>query len=73
MQIQGKVQFQNFGTGFWGIIGEDGQNYRPKTLIKALQKEGLRISAEVEEVPNQFSVQMWGKSIIINSHTILPA
>jgi len=71
MQIIGKIQHQAFGTGFWGIIGDDGLNYRPNKLPKALQKEGLRIKAEAEDAPNQMSVHMWGKAVIINSYEIL--
>ncbi len=71
MQITGTVQYQAFGTGFWGIIGDDKLNYRPSKLIKALQKEGLRLTAEVEEAPNQMSVLMWGTAIIIKSYEIL--
>lgn len=71
MQITGTVQYQAFGTGFWGIIGDDASNYRPNKLPKNLQKNGLRLSAEVEEAPNQMSVLMWGKAVIIKSYEIL--
>ena len=71
MQIIGTIQHQALGTGFWGIVGDDGANYRPAKLPKALQKEGLRISAEVEDAPNQMSVFMWGKAITIKSYELL--
>ena len=71
MQITGTITHQAIGMGFWGIVGDDGANYRPDKLPKKLQKEGLRIAAEVEESPNQMSVFMWGKAVILKSHEVL--
>jgi hypothetical protein len=71
MQITGTIQQQTLGMGFWGIIGDDGENYRPDKLPKKLQKNGLRISADVTELPNQMSVFMWGKAVSLNSYEIL--
>lgn len=71
MQITGTIKHLSLGTGFWGIIGDDGANYRPNKLPKQLQQEGLRISAELEDAPNQMSVFLWGKAVIIKNHEIL--
>jgi hypothetical protein len=71
MTIQGKVVFQKLGAGFWGIAGNDGQNYRPIKMPKKLQKEGLSVEVEAEESANQMSVFMWGKAIEIKSHKVL--
>ncbi len=71
MQITGTIKKQNLGTGFWGIVGDDGANYRPDKLPKKLQKEDLRISAEVEDAPAGMSIFMWGKAIILKSYEIL--
>jgi hypothetical protein len=71
MTITGKIQHIALGTGFWGIVGDDGQNYRPTKLPPKLQQDGLRISAEVEDAPNQMSVFMWGKAVAIKSYEIL--
>lgn len=70
MKITGKVVYQNLGTGFWGVAGDDGQNWRPDAMPSELQKEGLKIEAEVEESPNQISMFMWGKAVKIKSYQI---
>lgn len=70
MKITGKVVYQNLGTGFWGVTGDDGQNWRPDSMPSELQKEGLKIEAEVEESPNQISMFMWGKAVKIKSYQI---
>lgn len=71
MQIIGTIQHQALGTGFWGILGDDGEKYRPEKLPKKLQQNGLRISAEIEDAPNQMSVFMWGKAVILKNYEIL--
>lgn len=65
MQITGKVAYQNLGTGFWGIIGNDGQEWRPVNMPSKLQQEGLQVVVEAEESANQMSVFMWGTAINI--------
>jgi hypothetical protein len=71
MKIKGKVTFQNLGVGFWGIIDDEGQKWRPLKMPRKLQKEGLEVEIEAEESANQMSVFMWGKAIEIKSHKTL--
>lgn len=66
MKITGKVSYQSLGPGFWGIVGNDGQEWRPLHLPQALQKDGLDIEVEAEEAEEQMSVFMWGTAITIN-------
>ncbi len=65
MKIKGKVAYQSIGTGFWGIIGHDGKQWRPVEMPPDLQKEGLEVSIEAEEVRNAVSLFMWGTAIRI--------
>ncbi len=71
MKIKGKVTHQSLGPGFWGIIGQDGQEWRPVNMPKELQKEGLQVAVEAEEAEEQMSVFMWGTAIEIKSHQII--
>jgi len=66
--IQGKVSYQNLGTGFWGIIGQDGQQWRPVNMPEQLKKEGRQVSLTAKEV-DDISVFMWGTAIRILSFT----
>jgi hypothetical protein len=61
--IKGTVRFQEIEGGFWGIIGEDGQKYRPvKGIPPIFQKEGLAVSVEIAPFEG-FSIFMWGKDV----------
>ncbi|TAF63137.1 MAG: hypothetical protein EAZ55_14535 [Cytophagales bacterium] len=71
MVFNGKVVYQQLGTGFWGIVAEDGQKYKPVQMPAELQKEGLSVSVEAREAQAQMSVFMWGKNIEILSFKIL--
>ena len=65
LQITGTVSYQNIGTGFWGIIDEDGNKWRPNKLPKEMQKEGKKVSVKAEKAKEQFSLFMWGTAIDI--------
>lgn len=63
--ISGAVSFQDIEGGFWGIIGNDGQKYRPvKGIPKVFQKEGLSVTAEITPFEG-FSIFMWGKDVYL--------
>lgn len=63
LKIKGTVHYQNIGTGFWGIIGEDGEKWRPTNLPASLQEEGKKVSLTAEKAKEQFSIFMWGTAI----------
>ncbi|MCU0447572.1 MAG: hypothetical protein MUE85_21955 [Microscillaceae bacterium] len=71
MTIQGKVQKQNLGTGFWGIIADNGEKWRPVKMPKALQKDGIQVEIEAELANEMVSIFMWGKAIQIKKHKII--
>ena len=71
MTIEGTVHYQHLGSGFWGIIGNDGREWRPQNMSEELQKEGLKIRIEAEESEAQMSVFMWGTSINILKYEVL--
>lgn len=68
--IRGKVCFQNLGVGFWGIIDNKGNEWRPVNMPEQLKKEGARVEVRAIEV-EEMSMFMWGKSVrIIGFHTL---
>jgi hypothetical protein len=71
MIIKGTVQHQALSGGFWGIIGDDGQKWKPVNMPKALQKEGLKVEVEAEKSANVMSIFMWGTNIDIKEHKVL--
>ena len=61
--ITGKLSYQDLEGGFWGIIGDDGEKYKPiEGIPEILQKEGLQVTAEVEPFSG-FSIFMWGTQV----------
>lgn len=70
MKITGTVVYNDFEGGFWGIVTDDGQQYRPINDLPAeTRTAGQRVEAEVEPV-QMLSFTMWGKNV--NVHSIKP-
>ena len=67
IKTTGTVKHQGLEGGFWGIVGDDGQNYDPANLAVEFQKEGLRVSFEAETRPDAASFHMWGTIVEIKS------
>lgn len=59
IKITGTVVYKDLETGFWGIVSDDGFDYRPTNLPEKAKKEGQRVSAKLEVTPS-FSMMMWG-------------
>lgn len=67
MQITGKIIYVNLSGGFWGIKGDDGNDYAPVGKIPAsFQEEGLRIKAQMTP-DTSFSIFMWGQNVKIQN------
>jgi len=67
IKTTGTIKHQGLEGGFWGIVGDDGQNYDPQNLAPEFQKEGLRVSFEAETKPDVASFHMWGTIVEIKS------
>jgi len=60
----GIVQYMSFEGGFYGIMGNDGENYLPDKLTDEFKVDGLKIYFEgtITDLPT--TVQ-WGRTISI--------
>lgn len=67
LKIKGKVVYQNLGTGFWGIIDEKGNEWRPVNMPEQLKYEGKEVTVEIREVDEDVSIFMWGTPVKITS------
>jgi hypothetical protein len=67
IKTTGTIKHQGLEGGFWGIVGDDGQNYDPANLAAEFQKEDLRVSFEAVPSSNQMSFHMWGTIVEIKS------
>lgn len=69
IEITGTVHYQELGTGFWGIVGDDGSKWQPSNLPSALQKEGMKVTIKAKEQKGAVSIFMWGTNIKIMDYS----
>jgi hypothetical protein len=70
-RISGKVVYQNFSGGFWGIITDSGKEYRPVNFPDQLKKKGVRVDIVIKKVKDEVSMFMWGEPVKIISFSTL--
>lgn len=68
IRIQGRVEFINLATGFWAILGDDGEKYRPVHMPDQLKIEGKKITCRIKLIDEEFSIMMWGKPVKLVSY-----
>jgi inhibitor of cysteine peptidase len=56
----GTIQYNEFEGGFYGIVGDDGENYDPINLPSDFNEEGLRVKYTLKILKNQTSIHIWG-------------
>ena len=61
----GTVKFIDLEGGFYGILGDDGENYDPINLSQEFQEDGLRVRFEVKIREDVVSIHMWGTPVEI--------
>jgi hypothetical protein len=69
MKIKGTVKHIALGTGFWGIVDENGNEWRPVNMPEQLKKAGKSVHLSIKEV-DDMSIFMWGTPVkIVTFHT----
>lgn len=71
MNIKGTINRQNLSGGFWGIIDEQGNKWKPVKMPTELQKEGLKVEVKAKKVVGGMSIFMWGTTVEILEFTIV--
>ena len=72
-RITGKVVYQNLGVGFWGVVSNDGQEFRPINMPEQLKYEGKEVTISIRKVDEGMSMFMWGTPVrIISFKTLMP-
>ena len=66
-RITGKVVYHDISGGFWGIVGDDGKEYRPIHMPNQLKKNGARVSILVRNAKESVNIFMWGEPVKIIS------
>ncbi len=67
VQGTGTVKLLGFEGGFYGIVGDDGNNYDPLNLSDEFKKDGLKVKFIIKPAENQVGFHMWGQIVEIIS------
>lgn len=59
----GRIQYNDFEGGFYGIVSDDGEHYDPKNLPDDFKEDGLLVSFKLAVLENQVSYHMWGEVV----------
>lgn len=70
-RISGKVVYQNFSGGFWGIVSDSGKEYRPVNFPSQLKIKGARVDIVIKKMKDEVSMFMWGEPVKIISFSTL--
>jgi len=63
IQITGIVRYLQLEGGFYGIIGDDGEKYKPMNLEPQYEVDGLKVKVQARIVKGVAGIHMWGKSV----------
>ena len=61
----GRIQYNDFEGGFYGIVSDDGEHYDPINLPSEFEEDGLRVGFKLKTLENQSSIHMWGTVVEI--------
>ena len=63
----GVVMWVDLEGGFWGILGDDGNQYEPLNLPREFEVDGLRVVVAARVRRDVASAHMWGYLITIEN------
>jgi len=67
MLFEGTVVWVDLEGGFFGIQGDDGDQYDPVDLPSEFAVDGLRVIVAALVLPDAVSFHMWGELIVIEN------
>jgi inhibitor of cysteine peptidase len=56
----GTIQYNDFEGGFYGIVGDDEENYDPINLPTDFEEDELRVKYTLKILEDQVSIHQWG-------------
>lgn len=65
IKVTGEVHFINLATGFWAIVSDNGEKYRPVHMPDQLKSEGKKVTVRLKPIDEAFSMMMWGTPVKI--------
>ena len=61
------MTYQPINGGFWGIIDDKGEYWRPVHCPDQLKIDGKKVTVKLREVEEGFSMFMWGTPVEVVS------
>ncbi len=61
--FEGRIVFNQFEGGFYGIITQNGKRLNPSNLPTDFRRAGLRVRGCYRQIPNRVTLQMWGQLV----------
>ncbi|MEP7323212.1 MAG: hypothetical protein ABI761_14905 [Saprospiraceae bacterium] len=65
IKVSGEIQFINLATGFWALVSDQGEKYRPVNMPDQLKISGKKVTCKVRPINEEFSMMMWGTPVKI--------
>ena len=65
--ILGTVTYLELEGGFYGIVGEDGNNYLPLNLEEEFKQDSLQVRFTYERREGVMTIAMWGQAVDITA------
>lgn len=73
IKIKGTVKHLDLEGGFWGIVAENGKEYRPVNMPEQLKHDGEAVEVTLKGVEEEMSLHMWGEPVkVVSFHTLHP-
>jgi hypothetical protein len=63
VQGTGTVKLMGMEGSFYGIVGDDGNNYDPLNLSDDFKKDGLKVKFVIKPAETQVGFHMWGQIV----------
>jgi hypothetical protein len=65
IKVSGEIQFINLATGFWALVSDTGEKYRPVNMPDQLKISGKKVTCKIRPSNEEFSMMMWGTPVKI--------
>ena len=65
IQGTGKIIYNDFEGGFYGILSDNGEKYDPINLPDEYKENGINVRFKLKILDNQTSTHMWGTIVEI--------
>lgn len=70
-RVKGTIEYKDFGTGAWALVGNDGTTYELHKAPDNLQQEGLQVSVEGQIRDDVMTMAMIGPVLEVKNFKVI--